>query len=112
MTKNQFNKLFGGVNGPEYRGAPAPEFNPFMINESTFGDNLRFKEYEINFIDDDTIDMVWVTQRPFEENDLIPFYEEVSRCIHTEIGYTGIIEISVIARDGEEYGYAKNVLRP
>ena len=38
------------VNGPEYRGARQPEFHSLMVNESEFGDNLRYKSYVCNIV--------------------------------------------------------------
>ena len=112
MTNLEFDMVFKGANGPDYRGAPYPEFNPYAINESEFSDAFRYKDYEINYSVDNEIDLFWKTQGTFEAEDVYPFLTEVSRCIHKEIGYTGVVNVEIVSRDGKDYGYYSTKLMP
>ena len=104
--------MFEGVNGPDYCGAPQPEFNPNAINESEFDDNFRYKNWSIVFNDENEIDLFWTTQGTFECDEVYTFLNEVSRCIHKSIGYTGNVNVEMISRDGKEYGYYLTKLMP
>ena len=112
MLIRKFRNTFHGVVGPEYRGAPQPKFDKFAINEGKFADKFRFKEYDWT-IDEDTNEMYfeWITQGCYYERDEVDaFLTEVSRCIQTECGFDGNVNVTIRSRDGKEYGYYKTVL--
>ncbi len=100
MTEKQFNHRFHGVNGPKYRGAPHPKFDPAAINESEFSDALRLKECEFN-IDDDNghLSIDWKSQS-WDEDGIDGFIDEVKRCLK-HIGFEGDCTIHLFDRDGE-----------
>lgn len=99
MTKKQFNSRFHGVNGPAYRGAPMPAFDPAAVNESEFSDALRFKTYDFSFKSDGCIDIDWELQS-WDEDGIDGLIAEIKRCLGC-IGFTGHAMLSVHDRDGE-----------
>ena len=96
------------VNGPKYRGAPQPEFNPAMVNESAYPDNMRFKQFDCD-VKGDEIYIWYLTQEPFTDA------REIERCIDFLYDkYCEEVEESVDppyvyliieSRYGREYGY-------
>lgn len=99
MTKEEFNGKFKGVNGPSYRGAPMPKFNPTMVNESEFPDELRFKEYDFDFTEggegsEDTLDITWISQ-VWECTDKL--IAEIKRCLK-HIGFVGTVYLNIRMR--------------
>lgn len=66
-------------NGAEYRGAEIPEEDPFMINQINIPDNMRLKSYDVDVIDDDTLQLSYTTQEPFTPQDSEKFIDEINR---------------------------------
>lgn len=99
------------VEGPAYRGARMPEFNPNAINESEIPDNMRLKEFDCE-ADGNTVKIYWMTQQPFDSKDVEEFLKEIKRAFSTisrMYDYTDpfTVNLTVEARDGREYGYAR-----
>ena len=98
MDKKQFEYMFEGVNGPEYRGAPAPQFNPYAINEAEFEDNLRFKDYEIEFCPKtQDVNITWKSQNDCTVHDR--FDIELIRVFKNVMQISGNINITLCSRD-------------
>ena len=98
MTEKEFNCKFKGVNAPEYRGAPMPPFDPAMVNESKFADELRFKTYEFNFIEgdsstNDTVNVKWESQE-WDADGIDGLVEEIRRCLK-HIGFAGNVKLEI-----------------
>ena len=101
MTEKEFNRKFKGVNAPEYRGAPMPPFDPAMVNESKFADELRLKSCEFNFIEgdssaNDTVNVKWESQE-WDADDIAGLVEEIRRCLK-HIGFVGNVELEIWER--------------
>lgn len=112
MLDKEFSNVFHGAIGPEHRGAPQPEFDKFAINEGKFADKFRFKQYDWA-IDEDTNEfyLTWITQGcDYEQDEIYAFLTEVSRCIQSECGFDGNVNVTIRSRDGEEYGFYKTTL--
>ena len=102
------------VNGPKYRGAPQPEFNPAMVNESAYLDNMRFKQFDCD-VEGDEIHIWYLTQEPFTYAEAKECAGEIERCIDFLYDkYCEEVEESVDppyvyliieSRYGREYGY-------
>ena len=110
MTKKEFNGVFGGVNGPEYLGAPFPEDIYICINEGSFNPALRYKEYDVHFNENENIIYLDWTSQSWPDNDNIDdFVQEVQRCFKY-IGFTGKVKINIWMR-GKKYSekYHKQV---
>lgn len=99
MTHTKFFDLFKGVAGPDYRGAPYPDFDAAKINESMFADELRYKSYNFDFRQGrksggDELTIRWVSQG-WTETDT--FVREVRRCL-MYIGFVGRVKILMCQR--------------
>lgn len=68
------------VNGPMYRGARMPEFNPAQINESEFSDNLRMKSFQCSIFGD-SLEIDWTTQEPFTPSEAKELIDEIERAV-------------------------------
>lgn len=68
------------VNGPVYRGARMPKFNPAQINESEFSDNLRMKCFECNILGN-SLEIDWTTQEPFTSIEAKELVDEIERAV-------------------------------
>ncbi len=100
MTKKQFDYMFEGVNCPAYRGASAPQFNPYAINEAEFEDNLRFKDYEIKFYPKtQNVGVVWTSQDDCSIHDR--FDIELIRVFKNVMGIAGNINVTLYSRDSD-----------
>lgn len=102
------------VSGPKSRGARQPEFNPAAVNESNFGDNLRYKSYYCEVIGD-RLFIKWVTQEPFIDAEAPALVEEIKRCIdHLYYEFSDdngglvpypTVDVDISSRDGYNYGH-------
>jgi hypothetical protein len=100
MTKKQFDWMFEGINCPEYRGARAPQFNPYAINEAEFEDNLRFKEYKIKFYPKtQNVNVEWKSQEDCSIHDR--FDIELIRVFKNVMGISGNINVTLYSRDND-----------
>lgn len=100
MTKKQFDYMFEGVNCPAYRGAPAPRFNPYAINEAEFEDNLRFKDYEIKFYPKtQNVKVEWKSQDDCSIHDR--FDIELIRVFKNVMGISGNINVTLYSRGSD-----------
>lgn len=68
------------VNGPLYRGARMPKFNPAQINESEFSDNLRMKSFTCSIFGD-SLEIDWTTQEPFTPSEAKELVAEIERAV-------------------------------
>ncbi len=71
MKMKENEEFWIDVASPEYRGAPAPKFDPKAINEPRIPDGMRYKEYtwsEDEFTDGGVI-LDWVTQETYTPED-------------------------------------------
>ena len=50
------------INGPEYRGAAMPRFEPDGLNVSEFADELRPKSLDIKILTDEDIQLDYISQ--------------------------------------------------
>lgn len=69
------------VNSPRFRGDPYPPFAETKINESNIPDTMRFKNWDIDVIDKDTLQLKWVTQEDFTDEESEIFIKEIRRAI-------------------------------
>ena len=103
MTKTEFDKIFNDdliVNGPQYRGAPQPAFDPGKVNESRFADELRPKWWNFSFIEcndtiDDTVVVEWKSQE--WSYDIDSLIDELTRCLKYH-KFAGNVELTVYER--------------
>lgn len=105
----EFEKLIK-VNGPAYRGAKMPAFNKLAINESKIPDNMRLKHYQVDILDENSIQLYWQTQEPFTTEDAEKALEEIERAIKAIVKaneYTERLSVHVTfeCRDGADEGY-------
>lgn len=97
-------------NGAEYRGAQIPQADPFMINQINLPDNMRLKWFDVDKIDDNTLQLTYVTQEPFTSKDAEKFIAEIKRFFeaiteHEDFDRQFSVALDVTCRDGEEYGH-------
>ena len=95
-------------------GAPQPEFNPAMVNESAYTDNMRFKQFDCE-VKDDELHIWYLTQEPFTRSEARECAREIQRC--TDYLYDKSCEeaeepvdapyvyLIIESRYGREYGY-------
>ena len=102
MTKNTFYKKFRGVCAPSFRGDFPPPFEPKAINESRFADELRYKEFTIDFEEaKDGVDTVTIKWTSYGWNDDVnSLVKEVIRCFES-IGFIGNVVLDLEDRDGD-----------
>ena len=102
MKMKENEEFWIDVAAPEYRGAPAPKFNPKAINEPRIPDGMRYKEYtwsEDEFTDGDVI-LDWVTQETYTPEDREAFKAEVKRALKAN-GFKGKVQVNLNVR-GED----------
>ena len=102
MKLKENEEFWIDVAAPEYRGAPAPKFNPKAINEPRIPDGMRYKEYtwsEDEFTDGGVI-LDWVTQETYTPEDREAFKAEVKRALK-ENGFKGKVQVNLNVR-GED----------
>jgi len=102
MKLKENEEFWIDVATPEYRGAPAPKFNPKAINEPRIPDGMRYKEYtwsEDEFTDGGVI-LDWVTQETYTPEDRKVFKAEVVRALK-ENGFKGQVQVNLNVR-GED----------
>lgn len=102
MKLKENEEFWIDVAAPEYRGAPAPKFNPKAINEPRIPDGMRYKEYtwsEDEFTDGGVI-LDWVTQETYTPEDREVFKAEVKRALK-ENGFKGTVQVNLNVR-GED----------
>lgn len=102
MKLKENEEFWIDVASPEYRGAPAPKFNPKAINEPRIPDGMRYKEYtwsEDEFTDGGVI-LDWVTQETYTPEDREAFKAEVRRALK-ENGFKGKVQVNLNVR-GED----------
>lgn len=80
------------VNGPVYRGARMPKFNPAQINESEFSDNLRMKRFKCNILGN-SLEIDWTTQEPFTSSEAKELVDEIERAV--EYLYQRWLDVSI-----------------
>ena len=103
------------IEGPSHRGAPYPVFNKYAINERSMPDNMRGKSIT-QYMSNNAINIEWITQEPFDEDDAEVAADEILRAISTCVTFNKIntpvdVVIEFECRDGEEYGYWHNRYR-
>lgn len=102
MTKAKFNSVFNEVAGPAFGGGKYPPFDERAINERNFPHALRYKEYDVDFIEGtngkpDKIEVDWMSQSwDYTE----PLFDEVKRCFKA-CGFAGHVKLHVYDRDGK-----------
>ena len=106
MTENEFYRKFHGVATPKYRGAPAPKFDEFAINEPKFADELRFKDYKIDFIEgvdgsSDKINIDWTSYEWAGSEGVDSLVAEITRCFK-KIGFNGNVVLNIWKRDEQD----------
>lgn len=102
MKLKENEEFWIDVAAPEYRGAPAPKFDPKAINEPRIPDGMRCKEYtwsEDEFTDGGVI-LDWVTQETYTPEDREVFKAEVKRALK-ENGFKGKAQVNLNVR-GED----------
>ena len=104
-----FEKLIK-VNGPAHRGARMPAAVDVAINQSKMPDNMRPKHYQVDILDENSIQLYWMTQEPFTTDDAEKALNEVKRAIKAIVkanDYTEHLNVHVTfeCRDGADEGY-------
>lgn len=100
-------------NGPRYRGGPWPGYNPAKVNEAEFADNLRCKYTECEIVGDH-LEIVWLTQEPFTDEEVQDLVREIERSVdfiyeqymdgeEEDLPYPHI-DVKIQCRDGSAYG--------
>lgn len=90
-TVEKLNNLM--VNGPDYAGAPYPEYDPFKVNEEEFSKEERFKSYDFK-ADSETVTVDWES---YEDNLMSQgFVQEITRAVEANmsLGESCIIKIT------------------
>lgn len=103
MKMKENEEFWIDVAAPEYRGAPAPKFNPKVINEPRIPDGMRYKEYtwsEDEFTDGGVI-LDWVTQETYTPEDREAFKSEVKRALKAN-GFKGKVQVNLNVRGEDE----------
>lgn len=102
MKLKENEEFWIDVASPEYKGAPAPKFDPKAINEPRIPDGMRYKEY--TWSDDEFTDggviLDWVTQETYTPEDREVFKAEVKRALK-ENGFKGKVQVNLNVR-GED----------
>lgn len=94
-------------NGASYRGARVPSAIAGRINEIDIPDNMRLKNYDFSQVAPGEYEFEYTTQEPFSAEDADAFFKEFSEMLkHRNTKGIKAIAVTVIARDGKEYGYA------
>lgn len=98
------------VNAPASRGEPYPAFKETRINESEIPDNMRYKMWDADVIDNKTIELTWLTQEEFTPADSEIFIEEIKRAINALIDSSRFdqpftIALEARSRSGYEDGH-------
>lgn len=70
---------FVKVNAPYSKEEEKPAAKECMINEINIPDNMRFKDWDIDAIGDDVLQLNWTTQEPFTSEDSEKFIAEIKR---------------------------------
>lgn len=99
MKMKENEEFWIDVVSPEYRGAPAPKFDPKAINEPRIPDGMRYKEYSWSE-DSDGVILDWVTQEIYTPEDREAFKVEVRRALK-ENGFKGKVQVNLNVR-GED----------
>lgn len=99
MKLKENEEFWIDVAAPEYRGAPAPKFNPKAINEPRIPDGMRYKEYTWSEEGDGVI-LDWVTQETYTPEDREVFKAEVKRALKAN-GFKGKAQVNLNVR-GED----------
>lgn len=83
-----------------------PQFKT-SICEENFDYDLRFKEYDVYFDNNETAVINWVTQGDCSDHD--DFDEELKRYFE-HIGFNGIVFVTLQDRDGiDEFNYTLEI---
>lgn len=99
MKLKENEEFWIDVAAPEYRGAPAPKFNPKAINEPRIPDGMRYTEYTWSEEGDGVI-LDWVTQETYTPEDREVFKAEVERALKAN-GFKGKVQVNLNVR-GED----------
>jgi hypothetical protein len=106
MTEKEFFDKFKGYNGPEYRGAPFPPFDPAAINPIRFEDELRLKDYEIMYdAKRQQVKLHWDSQSWSDNTDSLK--AEIRRCFH-HIGFRGKVILNLARRGDRGCSYGRH----
>lgn len=100
MKLKENEEFWINVAAPEYRGAPAPKFNPKAINEPRIPDGMRYKEYTWSEEGDGVI-LDWVTQETYTPEDREVFKAEVKRALKAN-GFKGKVQVNLNVRDEDD----------
>ena len=99
MKLKENEEFWIDVAAPEYRGAPAPKFDPKAINEPRIPDGMRCKESTWSEEGDGVI-LDWVTQETYTPEDREVFKAEVKRALKAN-GFKGKVQVNLNVR-GED----------
>lgn len=99
MKLKENEEFWIDVVAPEYRGAPAPKFNPKAINEPRIPDGMRYKEYAWSE-DSDGVILDWVPQETYTPEDREVFKAEVERALKAN-RFKGKVQVNLNVR-GED----------
>lgn len=109
MTLQEFaNKI--RFNGARNRESKVPGEIDIYINQINIPDNMRMKSLDAEAINDDTIQVDYITQMPFNPDQANEFIIEFERAICSMIEFFDFempfdIALNIQARDGKDYGY-------
>ena len=96
-------------NGASHRGGRIPAPIKGYINQANIPDNVRLKDLSVEVIDDNTLQVSYITQEPFDSEDADVLIAEIRSAVNIiskrlGVPVDGTIEIE--SRDGRDYGYA------
>lgn len=102
------DKIQSSYNGAMARGEKVPSAVPGCINQINLPDNMRLRHLSVEPITSDTINISYITQEPFSEDDYKIFEKEMESMLteKTKNERTPIFfNIEAVCRDGKDYGY-------
>ena len=100
---------FVKVNAPRSREEAKPAAREDRINEISIPDNMRYKQWNIEAVNDDLLQLDWTTQEPFTSEDSEKFIAEIKRFFEAlvereEFHKPFTVMLNVEARDGRDRG--------
>lgn len=112
MERKTYEEIKNSIDvlGPEFRGDDYPQFNEAFINESKIPDNMRFKMFDTDILEHNTIQLTWTTEEAFSERDVeeaIPEFNRFFTYLATKFKTSLDIKLIFKCRYGTDRGYSE-----